>query len=263
MGIRDSYEHGVFSWVDLVTTDPEAAKTFYSQLFDWRFEDIPVPDSPPYCMAFKGDRRVSALFAMPESMQSQHIPSHWQSYINVTDLAATVELCKSHGGEVLEAAFDVMGAGQMAVVKDPTGAVVNLWQAKTHIGAELVNEVNTYCWAELQTRGANRAVPFYESVFGWEMEIEGKPPYYITGKVKGHLNCGIFDMDNANLPAEIPPKWAVYFNVADLDASLQKLEALGGKALMEPVVIEPGRFTTIMDPQGAVLTIMELKDPDD
>ncbi|MGD1906133.1 MAG: hypothetical protein ACFB0C_09085 [Leptolyngbyaceae cyanobacterium] len=56
MGIRDRYEHGVFSWVDLATADPEAAKTFYSHLFDWRFEDIPVPDSPPYSMAYKGDR---------------------------------------------------------------------------------------------------------------------------------------------------------------------------------------------------------------
>ena len=46
MGIRDRYEHGVFSWVDLATADPEAAKTFYSQLFDWRFEDIPVPARP-------------------------------------------------------------------------------------------------------------------------------------------------------------------------------------------------------------------------
>ena len=262
MGIRDSYENGVFSWVDLMTTDPEAAKTFYSQLFDWRFEDIPVPNSPPYSMAFKGDRRVTALFAMPESMQSQNIPPHWQSYINVTDLAATVDLWQSQGGEVLEAAFDVMDSGRMAVVKDPTGAMVNLWQAKTHIGAELVNEVNTYCWAELQTRGVNRAVPFYEAVFGWEMETEGTPPYYVTGKVKGHMNCGMFDMDNANLPAEIPPMWAVYFTVADLDAALNKLEVLGGKALMEPVVIEPGRFTTIMDPHGAVLTIIELENPD-
>ncbi|MBX2865017.1 MAG: VOC family protein, partial [Leptolyngbyaceae cyanobacterium MAG.088] len=159
--------------------------------------------------------------------------------------------------------FDVMEAGRMAVVKDPTGAVVSLWQAKGHIGAGLVNEVNTFCWAELQTRGADKAAEFYKAIFGWELEVDEKPPNYISTKVKGHYNCGMFDMDKANLPPEIPSNWAVYFNVADLDKSLEIVNRLGGKALMDPIEIEPGRFTTIMDPQGATLALMQVNNPDD
>lgn len=263
MGIRDSYENGVFSWVDLLTTDPEAAKAFYSQLFNWKFQDMPVPDAPPYSMAFKNERSVAALFLMPEDMRSQNIPPYWQSYINVEDLDASVKKCEAHGATIIDPPCDIMEAGRMAIIKDPTEAMVILWQAKEHIGAGLVNEVNTFCWAELQTRGADKAVEFYKSVFGWDVEVDDKPPFYMTCSVKGHYNCGIFDMDKVNLPANIPSHWAVYFNVENLDNSLELVKDLGGKALIDPVEIDPGRFATISDPQGAVVTLMEINDPDD
>ena len=262
MGIRESYENGVFSWVDLATNDPEAAKQFYAKLFSWNFQDVPVEGGVPYSMAFKKNRTVAALFGMSEEMSRQNIPPHWQSYINVNDLEASVRSWQSHGGAVLNPPCDIMESGRMAVVKDPTGAVVSLWQPKDHIGAGLVNEVNTFCWAELQTRGSVKAGQFYQAVFNWEIEIEDKPPHYITGKVNGRYNCGMFDLDNVNLPADIPATWAVYFNVENLDASLELVKSMGGKALIEPVVIDPGRFVTIADPQGAVLTIMEVKEPD-
>ena len=257
MGIRDRYEHGVFCWVDLATTDAEAAKPFYSQLFGWTYEDMPVEGMPPYVMAFKGDRRVAAMFSMPEDMKAQGIPPHWESYINVEDLDAAVQSWQSHGGKVIKSACEVMDAGRMAVVQDPTGAFVQLWQANSHIGAGVVNEVNTYCWPELQTRGADKAAEFYTAVFGWETTAQEKPPYYISAKVKGHYNCGMFDLDRAELPAEIPPHWEVYFNVENIDKALALVRNLGGKALMEPLAIDPGRFATIADPQGAVCTLIE------
>ncbi|MEA5464457.1 VOC family protein [Leptothoe sp. PORK10 BA2] len=260
MGIRDSYENGVFSWVDLMTSEPMEAKQFYTELFGWTFQDMPMDTGGVYSMAFKGDRSVAAISAIPPNMA---MPPCWQTYITVEDLEATVQSWQDNGGSVEMAPFDVMDAGRMAVVKDPTGAVVSLWQAKSHIGAGLVNEVNTFCWTELQTRGADKAAEFYQAVFGWELEVDEKPPNYISTKVKGHYNCGMFDMNKANLPAEIPSTWAVYFNVANLDESLAIVNRLGGKALMEPIDIEPGRFTTIMDPQGATVALMQANNPDD
>lgn len=266
MGIRTSYDNGVFSWVDLMTTDPEAAKTFYSELFSWSFVDMPVEGMPPYSMAFKHDglkdRRVAALFEMP-SEKIGAMPPHWQSYINVTDIEKSIKSCEEHGGKILNPICDILDSGRMAVVMDPTNAVVNLWEPKSHIGAELVNEVNTYCWAELQTRGAHRAVEFYQAVFGWGIEIDEKPPQYVIGLVNGRYNCGIFDMDKVNLPINIPSQWAAYFNVENLDESIEKVRALGGKTMTDPIEIDPGRFATIMDPQGAVLTMMQVNQPDD
>lgn len=264
MGIRDRYEHGVFCWVDLVTVDPDTVRPFYSQLLGWTFTELPVEGAPPYVMAFKGDRRVAAMFAMPEEMKTQGIPPHWQSYINVADLDAALQRWQSHGGTVVKGTCDIMDAGRMAVVQDPTGAFVHLWQAENHIGAGVVNEVNTYCWAELQTRGAEQAAQFYAAVFGWELAKDENPPYYyISAKVKGHYNCGMFDLEKANLPAEIPAHWEVYFNVADLDKAIALVGDAGGKLLMEPMTIDPGRFATIADPQGAVFTIIEPTEVDD
>lgn len=261
MGIRNGYENGVFSWVDLMTSDPDAAKQFYTELFGWTFQDMPVDNGSVYSMAFKSDRTTAALFATPDDMQQ--VPPHWNSYINVKDLDATVKTWQDHGGTVEMPACDIMNSGRMALVKDPTGAVVGLWQPKEFFGAGLVNEINTFCWAELQTRGADKAADFFKAVLGWELEVDKKPPNYISTKVKGHYNCGMFDMDKANLPGDIPSTWAVYFNVEDLDKSLEIVNRLGGKALMDPIDIEPGRFTTIMDPQGAVVTLMQVNNPDD
>ncbi|MBE9065643.1 VOC family protein [Leptolyngbya cf. ectocarpi LEGE 11479] len=260
MGIRDSYENGVFSWVDLITSDQDAAKQFYAELFAWTFQDMPVDTGGIYSMAFKGGRPVAAVFAAPDDQQG---PPHWNGYITVKDLDATVQTWQHQGGNVAMPSCDIMDSGRMAMVQDPTGAFVGLWQAKEFVGAGLVNEVNTFCWTELQTRGADKAAEFYQAVFGWELEVDEKPPNYITASVKGRMNCGMFDMDKAKLPAEIPSRWAVYFNVADLDESLAAINRLGGKVLMDPIDIEPGRFTTVMDPQGATLALMQVNDPDD
>ena len=261
MGIRDSYENGVFSWVDLMTTDQEAAKQFYTELFSWKFQDMPVDTGGVYSMAFKGERPVAALFATPDDMQE--VPPHWSSYITTDDLEATVQSWQDHGGTVEMPICEIMDSGRMAMVKDPTEAIVGLWQAKDFYGAGLVNEVNTFCWTELQTRGADKAADFFKAVFGWEIEVDDKPPNYITGSVNGKMNCGMFDMDKAKLPPEIPSTWAVYFNVVDLDESLAIVNRLGGEALMDPIDIEPGRFTTVKDPQGAIIALMQVNDPDD
>ncbi|MGB0564000.1 MAG: VOC family protein [Spirulinaceae cyanobacterium] len=263
MGIRERYEHGVFNWVDLATRDPEAAQDFYGELLGWTFDDRSSADNPPYWIALKGDRAVAAIFTLSEEMQQQQIPPHWQSYINVTDIEAILAAWQAQGGKSFCPTFDVMNYGRMAVVQDPTGGVVNLWQAQDHVGAELVNEVNTFCWNELQTRGSEKAAQFYQSVLGWEIEVDEAPPSYTTCRVNGHLNGGIFDLDKINLPPHIPSAWMVYFNVANLDASLEIVNRLGGKAMIDIMTIEPGRFVTIADPQGAVLTIMEVNDPDD
>lgn len=260
MGIRDSYENGAFSWVDLMTSEQEDAKQFYAELFGWTFEDMPTDMGGVYSMAYKGDRSVAAISALPPNAK---IPPSWQTYITVKDLDATVKSCQDNGGTIQMAPFDVMEAGRMAVIKDPTEAVVSLWQAKGHIGAGLVNEVNTFCWTELQTRGADKAAEFYKAVFDWELEVDERPPNYISASVKGHMNCGMFDMAKAPMPDNVPPRWVVYFNVADLDKSLEVVNRLGGSVLMDPMDIEPGRFTTIMDPQGAVVVLMQVNNPDD
>lgn len=263
MGIRDKYENGVFSWVDLITTEQDGAKEFYSTLFNWDFEDLPVDNQFTYSMAFKNGRKVAAIFLLSEEKRTQNIPPHWQSYINVKGLEEIVGKWQKHGGVVLSPPCEVMEAGRMAVVKDPTDSSLCLWQAKDHIGAEVVNEINTFCWSELQTRNRTQAIEFYQAIFDWNIIIEEQPPYYGMSQVKGNYNCGFFDLSQANLPSDIPNHWAVYFNVENLDASLELINRNGGKSLTPKMKTDVGFLATISDPQGAVLTLIELENPDD
>ena len=135
MGIRESYKQGTFCWVDLATEDADAAKAFYSELFGWEIRDVPAGEAGVYSMALIDDLPVAALFRMGDEQRAQSVPSHWQSYIAVDDVQVVAARVVASGGQLMVSPFDVMDAGVMAVIVDATGAVVSLWQAKTHFGA--------------------------------------------------------------------------------------------------------------------------------
>src|SRR5262249_60340994 len=94
-------------------------------------------------------------------------PPHWNSYVSGDDVDAMTAKVEGAGGTVMAPPFDVMEAGRMSVVQDPTGAVILLWQAKESIGARLVNEAGTVSWSELRTPDVPKGAAFYNKVFGW------------------------------------------------------------------------------------------------
>ena len=158
---RTSYAQGTPNWVDLQTTDQDAAKAFYAGLFGWTYDDQPMAEGPVYSMAMLGGHQVAAIAPQPPEMAAAGAPPMWNTYIavdSVDDAAAKVEAA---GGKVAMAPFDVMDAGRMAFVMDPGGAAVALWQANQHIGATLVNEPGAVTWNELITAdpSARRSTP--------------------------------------------------------------------------------------------------------
>ncbi len=83
MGKHTSYEPGTFSWVDLATTDPDAAKAFYGGLFGWTADDMPIPDDGVYSMMKLGDETVAAISAQQQQQRDAGVPPFWFSYITV------------------------------------------------------------------------------------------------------------------------------------------------------------------------------------
>jgi uncharacterized protein len=157
------------------------------------------------------------------------------------------------GGTVIMPPFDVMDAGRMSVIQDPTGAMINTWQAKNSIGATLVNEPGAYSWNELLTPDVPKATAFYNRVFGWEAnkaEIPGME--YTELKLNGEVIAGAL---NPPMPG-IPPSWQVYFSVDDTDATVEKAKQRGGSLINGPLDIPPGRFAVLSDPQGAVFHVI-------
>lgn len=116
-----SYKQGTPSWVDLATTDEAGALAFYSSLFGWTDDPAPMDGGAVYHMQKLGDEHVGAIFTQGPEEAGQGIPPHWNTYLSVEDVDATADRVASAGGTVLVPALDVMEAGRMTVIQDPTG----------------------------------------------------------------------------------------------------------------------------------------------
>ncbi len=252
------YPHGTFNWADTSSTAPTAAKQFYMDLFGWDKTDIPIGNDMTYTMFQRQGQHVAALSqATPEALE-QNIPSHWSCYVAVDDVDALLPVVTANGGQIIFGPMDVFDSGRMAFFMDPTGAALGLWQARSHIGAGIVNTVGAMCWNELLTRDAEAAKAFYGAVLGWEFHGDG---HYIHITNRGRNNGGMLQMDESF--GETPPCWMPYFNVADIDAAMKRIEELGGKVITPKMEApDTGWFTVVQDPAGAVFYIMQLAQAD-
>ena len=254
-----AYEPGTPSWADVTSPDPGAGRAFYGALFGWTGEPAVEPEARGYTVMMMGDAAVAGLAPTFGEM-----PAVWSTYVTVADADAALEAASAAGGKVLMGAMDVLNVGRMAVIADPTGAALSLWQPRDHIGAEVRMEPNALCWVELNTRDPDAAVSFYGELFGWTAQqvggpvTEGGPGFdYIMLQLGEVPVGGIITMDE-NWPAEVPPHWMVYFAVEDCDAAAAQVTELGGDVCVPPTDIPPGRFSVVNDPGGAVFTIIAL-----
>lgn len=255
------YAPGTFCWVELGTTDGDAAKKFYTQLFGWSFEDRPIGPDGVYTMLQQDGKDVGALFQMPGEMTAQGIPPNWLSYASVASADESAAKAKELGATLLKEPFDVFTVGRMAVVQDPTGAVFALWQAGTHKGAGVTNVPNSFCWNELATPDVEKAGDFYTGLFGWGKNVQQMGPMIYTSFMNGERPAGGMYKPGPEM-GEIPPHWLVYFAVDDTDAMVAKATGLGAKVFAPPMDIPgTGRFAILQDPQGAAFAVIKLATP--
>ena len=251
MGERTEYQHGTFSWADLTTTDQDAAKRFYGELFGWELTDNDVGEGIYYTMARLDGKEVAAISPQPEQQRDAGVPPTWNSYVTVDSADEALKKAKELGAQVHADAFDVMDVGRMGVVQDPQGAFILVWEPKSHIGASLVNAPGAMAWNELATPDLDGSSEFYSELFGWETEpVEGPTPYRMIKLGDGHPNGGMREAQENE-----PTYWLVYFGADDIGATVKKAEELGGNALVPPTDIGMGQIAVLQDPQGAVFAL--------
>ena len=258
MPTMTSYAHGVPSWIDLATPDPQASKAFYGELFGWECTDEPTGQpGNDYTMARKGAHSAAGMMQLSPEMAAAGMPPAWSTYVTVDDIEAAASKVAPAGGTVMQPPMDVMDAGRMAVVADPSGAVICLWEAKDHIGCEVVNEHGALTWNELTTPDPSAVAPFYEAVFGWTVETVPMPTGdYTVFRVEGGNETGIAGAMKPPMEG-MPSFWSVYFHVDDVAATVDTAKELGATVMMEPMTVEGvGTFTAIADPQGAMFSVM-------
>jgi len=251
---RSQYEPGTPSWVDLQTSDQAGAKSFYTELFGWDYDDAPMGDGAVYSMARKNGKDVAAIAPLP----MPGVPPHWNTYVTVADVDATAAQVPGAGGSTMGDPFDVMDAGRMAIASDPTGAMFCIWQPKNHIGAYLVNEPGSYSWAELMTPDVDAALAFYGKIFGWKGSNVDMPGMeYTEIKLNDRSIGGAMKPPMAGMPAA----WGVYFAVDDADKAAATTTARGGSVMQPPTDIPPGRFAVLVDPAGAFFNVIKMAQP--
>jgi uncharacterized protein len=254
----DHHPPGTFSWIELATTDPTAAKSFYSSLFGWEIFDVPMGPDQVYTLFQIGGRDAAAGYQLNAEQKTQGVPPNWTIYVAVTSADETAGHVAGLGGTVLAPPFDVADHGRMAVIQDPTGATFSIWQPKQHTGIQVNGVDGTLCWADINSPNREKAIAFYSSLFGWQFEAgkDKDPNGYL------HIKNGEEFIGGATPPQSLPPgapaHWLAYFLTSNCDASTEKAKSLGASVWVPPTDIEgAGRFSVLSDPQGAAFALFQ------
>lgn len=253
-----SHAPGTFSWPELSTTDQKGGVAFYRGLFGWDLNEQPMGPGETYSMFQMRGKPVGAAYTMRPAEKQSGAPPHWNSYVTVANVDESAKKAESLGAKLFMPPFDVMDAGRMAILQDPTGAVFQIWQANRSIGAQILNEPGALCWTELTTTDPAAAEQFYTQLFDWSAKHATESPMeYTEFSVGGVPSIGMMPKPK-DMPAHIPSYWMPYFQVADTDASVAKVKTLGGKVMVPPQDIpNTGRFAIVSDPQGAMFAVFK------
>jgi hypothetical protein len=231
MSAIDKHVPGSFCWPELGTTDPAAAKIFYSQLFGWTTEDLPMGEGITYTLLKLEGRELGALYELPPELRRRKVPPHWLLYVSVESADQAAERTKQLGGNVLAGPADVPHAGRYTVLQDRQGAVFGVWQPGNHIGARIGGVYGTLTWSELLTTDTESAKAFYDGLFGWGAKTDSMG-HYTEWMNQGRPIGGMMQIRPEW--KGVPPHWMPYFLVADCDATAATAKELGGGITVPP-----------------------------
>lgn len=247
MTLRDTpWPDGTPCWAELAVPDLEASRRFYGALLGWEFRVGPA-ETGFYSEALVGGRRVAALHGYRPDAGA---PVAWLTYLATADVAAATDRAAAAGATVVAGPMDVMTFGATAVLTDPAGAPVALWQAGTSLGAEVVDEPGALAWAEHMSADPTAARAFYPALLGYTLQDISAPGFdYTTLLLDGEPVAGIGGGWDR-------PEWCLYVRVEDADAVVDAATALGGGVHVPPEDSPYGRVAFVTGPFGERLGIM-------
>ena len=248
---------GTVVWVDLATPDAAVSRAFYATLFDWEVDEL-GPEAGGYAIFTLAGMPVAGIGPTP----ALDVPSAWTVHIGVDDAEASAARARIAGGSVLAGPMDVLDAGRLALVADPTGARFALWEGWRNPGAPFAQASGHPCWAELETRDEPAAAAFYPALFGWSARTDEAPgaARYTEWMLDGRPVAGMMAMPSG-VPAEVPSHWLVYIAVLDCDALVARAAVHGATTLAPAMDAGPGRFAVLRDPTGAPFAAIALHRP--
>jgi predicted enzyme related to lactoylglutathione lyase len=247
-----SYLYGKFVWFEHMSGNSVAARRFYSALFGWHIEAMPMGGAEPYPLIMNGSEGIGGFRSAPPGA-----PSLWMPYLSVANVDASHAAALAAGAKSLMPPTDFAPVGRGATLADPTGAVFSIWTSAQGDRADPEKTpVGDWYWNELMTLDERKALAFYEKAFGYthdSMDMGPQGTYYLL-KQGDKMRGGLM---HAPMP-DTPPLWVPYVAVADCDATAAKAQGLGAQLMVPPTDIpNVGRFAVLMDAQRACIAFMK------
>lgn len=246
---------GKFVWYELMTTDPSAARDFYTDVIGWNTVAYEGAEMP-YTMWTKGetmDSAIGGLMELPAEARAGGVPPHWLGYAAVPDVDATAARVGELGGHVIMGPQDIPNMGRFVIFADPQGAALAAFKGTQEMPVEDRDpEPGDVSWHELATTDHEAALDFYSDLFGWKkseaMDMGEAGVYQMYNR--GDRMLGGMYNKSADQPG--PPAWLYYISIGDLDGAVGRVKASRGKILVEPMEVPGGsRIAVALDPQGA------------
>ncbi|MDO9455450.1 VOC family protein [Nocardioides sp.] len=268
-----TYPHGVTSWIDVATTDVDAAIAFYGGLLGWTFEEAVPPGVPGRYVIARLDGRDAAAIA---PLGDGETPA-WRTYVAVDDCNATTKRLVGLGASLVDPPADAGPGGRTSTLRDPEGAYLRLWQARARLGAQVSNEPGAWNFSNLKSRDVAAAGAWYAEAFGWRIVDQGWSTSIQVPGYGDHLEATV-DPDIRTRQAQAPdgfedviggilaaegddPHWHVVVTVADRDEAAAEVERLGG-TVHDTHETDWARAAEVGDPQGARLTLSQFAPKD-
>ena len=255
---------GSFIWYELMTSDPDAAATFYAAVVGWQISppDPHRTDGKDYRMIGRSDgRHAGGVLKITPEMGN--MPSVWLGYLSAVDVDATTAAIKADGGAVHLPPTDIPPVGRISMVTDPQGVPFYVMTPTPPPGMpDMTSDVFTPAtlqrvnWNELTTSDLASARTFYAKHFGFEFnESMSMGPAGDYGFIDHHgvrLGGVVQRMD-----PQQPIGWLFYFGVPSVGAAKAAIEARGGKVMMGPHQVPTGDWIVIAtDPTGAAFGVV-------
>lgn len=242
-------------WRDMMTTDVEKSKAFYTAMFGWTINPVDIGEDAPYDMFRAGELDIGGFVPLDPALG---VPSHWMAYVTVPDVDAAMASATAQGAVSVMPPTDLPQIGRYGILRDPAGAVLSPFKSAHGERPESEPGPGEFCWEELLTPDPDAAKAFYTSVIGWKTEDMDMGPEVGTYTMLARPDNGQTSGGIMRMPPDVeaPAHWLSYIAVEDVDDAAERAKGLGAAECVAPRDIPGiGRFAVFTDPAGAQFAV--------
>lgn len=241
-----AHPHGTVCFAELATPDPDSAAQLYAHVLGWR-----TRTGPSGISLFHVDGLdVGLLREVGEG-----IPG-WVPFVSVASVDATIGRARELGATVRQEPSDVPGVARRAVIEDPAGGAMGLWEARGHAGVQLAAAPGAPWWTEFIVLELEAAKRFYSALFGWTLtDTRVTTGRYTMCRLNGVGVAGLMPIEPSW--GLVPPRWQTLYIVSDCEDAVDRVREQGAEVFFGPVdVAGAGRLAVVSDRDDAVFVVI-------